>query len=164
MVQQRHAALLGLGLCELQQGANLETICISRVAAIVEEIANFEDQLTEDRQPLAGEQACDGWVGLKEGPKPPGTPGSPRPTPAPERKQGRGYVGLWSFTIDGCRDTGDSFCNVPVRLTLSSGSCMAITMYFGWGLWNASNLWHPAPQVLRTLSHEWQRGPTQRSG
>lgn len=34
MVQQRHTALLGLGLCELQQSANLEAIRISRVAAL----------------------------------------------------------------------------------------------------------------------------------
>lgn len=34
VVQQRHATLLGLGLCELQQSANLETIRISRVAAL----------------------------------------------------------------------------------------------------------------------------------
>lgn len=34
VVQQCHATLLGLGLCELQQSANLETIRISRVAAL----------------------------------------------------------------------------------------------------------------------------------
>lgn len=34
---------------------------------IVEEVPDLEDQLAEDRQPLAGEQAYDGWAGLKEG-------------------------------------------------------------------------------------------------
>lgn len=58
---------------------------------IVEEIPNSEDQVTEDWQPLAGEQACDGGAGLKEGPK---TPGYPRPITAPGRKGGRGYMGL----------------------------------------------------------------------
>lgn len=36
-----------------------------------------------------------------------------------------------SFTIYRCRDTGDTFFDVHVCWTLSSGRCMAITMYFG---------------------------------
>lgn len=34
VVQQRHAALLGLGLCELQQRADLEAVGITGVAAL----------------------------------------------------------------------------------------------------------------------------------
>lgn len=59
------------------------------------------------------------------------TPGLPRPIPAPERKQGQGYVGLWSFTIHRCRDTGDTFCSVHVCWTLSFSRCMAMTRNFG---------------------------------
>lgn len=49
----------GQGVSPLALGVWWEVGHRTALTYIVEEIPNFEDQLTEDRQPLAGEQACD---------------------------------------------------------------------------------------------------------
>lgn len=52
------------------------------------------------------------------------------PSTRKETRQGL-YEVTDSFTVDRCRDAGNTFCSVHGCWSLSSSRWMAITMYFG---------------------------------
>lgn len=67
---------------------------------VVEKIPDFEDQLAEDGQPLAGKQACDRWAGLNKA----------RHSTRKDTRQGL-YGTTDLSTINRLRGSGITFCN-----------------------------------------------------